>query len=82
MKEKEEKKIWENKKKALKGLGNFNNFISDEVVEPRQKRLFCLAASNVKQEIINSYRCEKKKAINLYNALVNDSKAFFRLQIK
>ena len=39
--------------------------------------MFNLAAHNVKQEIINSYRCEKRKAINLYNALVNDSKSIF-----
>ena len=65
------------KKKAIKGLVDFNSFIRDEVVEPGQKRLFNLAAHNVKQEIINSYRCEKRKAINLYNALVNDSKSIF-----
>ena len=67
----------ERKKKAIKGLVDFNSFIRDEVVEPGQKRLFNLAAHNVKQEIINSYRCEKRKAINLYNALVNDSKSIF-----
>ena len=39
--------------------------------------MFNLAAHNVKQEIISSYRCEKRKAINLYNALVNDSKSIF-----
>ena len=65
------------KKKAIKGLVDFNRFLRDEVVEPGQKRLFNLAAHNVKQEIINSYRCEKRKAINLYNALVNDSKSIF-----
>ena len=65
------------KKKAIKGLVDFNSFIRDEVVGPGQKRLFNLAAHNVKQEIINSYRCEKRKAINLYNALVNDSKSIF-----
>ena len=45
-----------NKKKTIKDLVHFNNFISDEVVEPRQKRLFNLVARNVKQEIINSHR--------------------------
>ena len=39
----------------MKGLVDFNNFIRDEVVEPGQKRLFSLAACNVKREIINSY---------------------------
>ena len=35
---------------------NFNNFIKDKVGEPSQKKAFGLAAHNVKQEIINSYR--------------------------
>ena len=55
LKEKEEKNKKKTRKKAIKGLVDFNNFIRDEVVEPRQKRSFNLAASNVKQENINSY---------------------------
>ena len=57
MKEKEEKqeKIDKTRKKAIKVLVDFNNFIRDEVVEPGQKRSFDLAARNVKREIINSY---------------------------
>ena len=58
MKEKEgkkKKKLKKTRKKAIKGLVDFNNFIRDEVVEPGQKRSFSLAARNVKQEIINSY---------------------------
>ena len=39
----------------MKGLVDFNNFIRDEVVKPRQKRSFNLVAHNFKQEIINSY---------------------------
>ena len=39
----------------MKGLVDFSNSIRDEIVEPGQKRLFSLAARNVKQEIINSY---------------------------
>ena len=42
-------------KQEKNGLVDFNNFISDEVVEPGQKKLFNLAARNVKHEIINSY---------------------------
>ena len=52
---KKEKKIDKTRKKAIKGLVDFNNFIRDEVVEPRQKRSFSLAACNFKQEIINNY---------------------------
>ena len=48
------KKIDKTRKKAIKCLVNFNNFIRDEVVEPGQKRSFNLATCNVKQEIINS----------------------------
>ena len=58
LKEKEEKKKKKNdktRKKAIKGLVDFNNFIRDEVVEPGQKGSFSLAARNVKREIINSY---------------------------
>ena len=43
-------------KKAIKDLVHFNNFIGDESVEPESKRLFNLAACNVKQEIISSYQ--------------------------
>ena len=50
------KKIDKTRKKAIKCLADFNNFIRDEVVEPRQKRSFKLATCNVKQEIINSYQ--------------------------
>ena len=50
------KKIDKTRKKAIKCLVDFNNFIRDEVVEPRQKRSFNLATCNVKQEIINSYQ--------------------------
>ena len=53
---KKEKKIDKTRKKAIKGLVDFNNFIRDEVVQPGQKRSFNLAACNVKQEIISSYR--------------------------
>ena len=42
-------------KQEKNGLVDFNNFISDEVVEPGQKKSFSLAARNVKHEIINSY---------------------------
>ena len=52
------KKIKKNdkvRKKAIKGLVDFNNFIRDEVVEPGQKRSFSLAARDVKQDTINSY---------------------------
>ena len=42
-------------KKAIKSLVDFNNFIRDEVVKPRQKRSFNLVSHYVKQEIINSY---------------------------
>ena len=57
LKEKKEKKknIEKTRKKAIKGLVDFNNFIRDEVVEPGQKRSFNLAARNLKQENINSY---------------------------
>ena len=57
LKEKEEKqeKIDKTRKKAIKVLVDFNNFIRDEVVEPGQKRSFDLAACNVKREIISSY---------------------------
>ena len=64
LKEKEEKqeKIDKTRKKAIKVLVDFNNFIRDEVVEPGQKRSFDLAARNVKREIINSYWCWKEKS--------------------
>ena len=54
--EKKEKNIEKTRKKAIKGLVDFNNFIRDDVVQPGQKRSFNLAARNVKQEIINSYQ--------------------------
>ena len=46
LKEKEEKKKKNEKirKKAIKGLVDFNNFIRGEAVEPGQKRSFSLAA--------------------------------------
>ena len=50
------KKIEKTREKATKGLINFNKFIKDDVVEPGQRRSFDLRVSNVKQEIINSYR--------------------------
>ena len=58
LKEKEEKKgkkIVKTRKKAIKGLVDFNNFIRNEVVESGQEKSFSLAACNVKREIINSY---------------------------
>ena len=66
------------RKKSLKILVDFNNFIRDEVVEPGQKKSFNLKARDVKLAIDD----EKKKAINLNNALVNDSKGIFMQQIK
>ena len=42
------KHLAEKKKKAIKGLVDFNNFIKDEVVEPGQKRSFSLLADNFK----------------------------------
>ena len=50
------KKIEKTREKATKGLINFNKFIKDDVAEPGQRRSFDLRVSNVKQEIINSYR--------------------------
>ena len=66
-------------KQEKNGLVDFNNFISDEVVEPGQKKLFNLAARNVKHEIINSYWWWKEKSnkykkdifVNIYNGLEN-----------
>ena len=49
------KKIVKTRKKAIKGLVDFNNFIRNEVVESGQEKSFSLAACNVKREIINSY---------------------------
>ena len=66
------------RKKSLKILVDFNNFIRDEVVEPGQKKSFNLKARDVKLAIDD----EKKKPINLNNALVNDSKGIFMQQIK
>ena len=50
-----ERKIVKTRKKAIKGLVDFNNFIRNEVVESGQEKSFSLAACNVKREIINSY---------------------------
>ena len=79
---KKEKTLTKHKKKATKGLVDFNNFIRDEVVEPEQKRLFNLEARNSSKKSSTAIDDEKEKAINLYNALVNNSKVFFTLQIK
>ena len=76
-KKKKRKKIDKTRKKAIKGLVDFNNFIRDEIVEPGQKRSFNLAARNVKQETSTAIDDDKEKGINLYNALVNDSKSIF-----
>ena len=72
------KKNQKTRKKSLKILVDFNNFIRDEVVEPGQKKSFNLKARDVKLAIDD----EKKKPINLNNALVNDSKGIFMQQIK
>ena len=72
------KKNQKTRKKSLKILVDFNNFIRDEVVEPGQKKSFNLKARDVKLAIDD----EKKKPINLNNALVNNSKGIFMQQIK
>ena len=53
--------------------------MTDNVVEPGQRRSFDFKPRNVKQEIINSYqRCRRKiKARNLYKALTKDLKSCF-----
>ena len=56
------KKYNETRKKAVNGLVDFNNFIRDVVVEQSQ------------MTVIDD---ERKKAVNFYNALVNDSKSVF-----
>ena len=55
-KEKKKKKVDKARKKAIKGLLDFNEFIRDKVVETGQQRSFILKAKDVKQEIIDSYR--------------------------
>ena len=57
-----EKKYNKTRKKAVKDLVDFNNFLRDVVVEQSQ------------MTVIDD---EQKKAVNLYNALVNDSKSVF-----
>ena len=57
-----EKKYNKTRKKAVKDLVDFNNFLRDVVVEQSQ------------MTVIDD---EQKKAVNLYNALVNDSKRVF-----
>ena len=81
-KKKKRKNTYKTQKKATKGLVDFNNFLRDEVVEPDQKRLFNLEACNSDKKSSTAINDEKKKAINLCNALVNNSKVFFTLQIK
>ena len=77
-KKKKRKKIDKTRKKAIKGLVDFNNFIRDEVVEPGQKRSSSLAAHNVKQEIINSYRWWKEEGNKLIQCIsLNESKGNF-----
>ena len=55
-KKKKENKIEKTRKKAIKGLVDFNKFIRDGVIKPGQRRPFDFKACNVKQEIINSYQ--------------------------
>ena len=61
----------------MKGLVDFNNFIRDEVVKPRQKRSFNLVAHNFKQEIINSYPQSKEKSDELIQCISYRFKNFF-----
>ena len=84
LKEKKEKKknIEKTRKKAIKGLVDFNNFIRDDVGEPRQKDRLTqqLLISNKKSS--RTIDDEKKKVMNLFNALATDSKCIFSQQIK
>ena len=57
-----EKKNNKTRKKAVKDLVDFNNFIRNRVAEHSQTT------------VIDD---EQKKAVNLYNALMNDSKSAF-----
>ena len=50
------KKIEKTREKAIKGVIDFNKFIKNGGVEPRQRRSFNFRVHNIKQEIINSYR--------------------------
>ena len=52
---KKRKKINKTRKKAIKSLIDFSNFIKDEIAQTSQKGAFSLAARNVKQEITDSY---------------------------
>ena len=83
-KKKKEKKIEKTRKKAIKGLIDFNKFIRDGVIKPGQRRSFDFKACNVKQEIVNSYqRWRRKKKQDIYIKLeLMIQKVFYMQQIK